>query len=87
MFSPFTTGGKTLTILVLSDEMYSHERSYRVAIFFGGAALAGAFGGMYSVVRVPIAHISRHSCLCDRQNGGCRRQKRMAMVRTNSSLP
>ncbi len=24
-----------------------HERSWRVAIFFGGAALAGAFGGEY----------------------------------------
>jgi hypothetical protein len=24
---------------------HRHERSWRVAIFFGGAALAGAFGG------------------------------------------
>lgn len=29
---------------------YRHERSWRVAIFFGGAALAGAFGGVLAYI-------------------------------------
>lgn len=33
------------TIYVFSVYYRRHERSWRVAIFFGGAALAGAFGG------------------------------------------
>ena len=32
-------------IYVFSVYYRRHERSWRVAIFFGGAALAGAFGG------------------------------------------
>ena len=32
----------------------SRERHWRVAIFFGGTALAGAFGGMPSRLGVPI---------------------------------
>lgn len=35
--------------LAFTDDVFyivdRHERSWRVAIFFGGAALAGAFGG------------------------------------------
>lgn len=30
------------------DYLYRRERSWRVAIFFGGAALAGAFGGIFA---------------------------------------
>lgn len=33
------------TIYVFSVYYRRHERSWRVALFFGGAALAGAFGG------------------------------------------
>jgi len=38
------------TIYVFSVYYRRHERSWRVAIFFGGAALAGAFGGQILVV-------------------------------------
>ncbi|KAG2039597.1 MFS general substrate transporter [Suillus americanus] len=35
-------------IYVFSVYYLRHERSWRVAIFFGGAALAGAFGGIFA---------------------------------------
>lgn len=34
-------------IYVFSVYYRRHERSWRVAIFFGGAALSGAFGGQF----------------------------------------
>lgn len=34
--------------------LYRRERHWRVAIFFGGAALAGAFGGLCTDVSVAL---------------------------------
>ncbi|KAG6846209.1 hypothetical protein H0H93_015412, partial [Arthromyces matolae] len=52
------------TIYVFSVYYRRRERSWRVAIFFGGAALAGAFGGITRVVRyMPkrLTTFDRHS--------------------------
>lgn len=40
-------------IYVFSVYYRRHERSWRVAIFFGGAALAGAFGGQLCSYQLP----------------------------------
>ena len=39
-------------IYVFSVYYRRHERSWRVAIFFGGAALAGAFGGKVLATKI-----------------------------------
>jgi len=48
-YFPYTIGGTTLSFPGITTDHYGkyrRERSWRVAIFFGGAALAGAFGGI-----------------------------------------
>lgn len=64
---------------------YRHERSWRVAIFFGGAALAGAFGGNdlealdmhHDLLLINCRNIGvRH-----RENGWRGWEKRLGMVR------
>ena len=44
-------------IYVFSVYYRRHERSWRVAIFFGGAALAGAFGGKVLSAKIMTVHL------------------------------
>jgi uncharacterized membrane protein YfcA len=55
--SPFTIYGKAIRIFFVGvSRIFScrRERHWRVAIFFGGATLAGAFGGMAFRSAIPV---------------------------------
>ncbi|KAG2001822.1 high-affinity nicotinic acid transporter [Coprinopsis cinerea AmutBmut pab1-1] len=49
-------------IYVFSVYYRRHERSWRVAIFFGGAALAGAFGGTPPRLTIMIQQLKNSAC-------------------------
>lgn len=52
MLGPYAYRGLTAFVL------YRRERSWRVAIFFGGSALAGAFGGMQDILDMAAVRLN-----------------------------
>lgn len=78
-------------IYVFSVYYRRHERSWRVAIFFGGAALAGAFGGAHRSILPQlstclidsmafVAFHYRYPGVCYRTHGRRQRLAWLAMV-------
>lgn len=95
--SPCTTAGSL--VIFLSQIYYEahnfisrHERHWRVATFFGAAALAGAFGGISSSYTVRKLSLEvgcpafRYTRVCDRQDGWHRRKERLGVVSCVSQI-